>query len=308
MEQREGRIIRQGNTNSEIDIYSYVTEKTFDSYSYQILETKQRFISQINKGDMTIREASDIDEQTLSFAQIKAIATANPDFLRQMELVNNIKELRMLKSKFYENKETMKRKLYKTLPENLSVVGNRYKDVALDLENYTESPKLIIDGVYYEERAEAGNVFPIVYSKAKDGDVIGEYGGLQILATKQVKNGILANGIALKGNATYYLEMGESGLGNITRIINSYENIPKNKTQLEEKIKNIQKQMDELSANINSTWEREEELASAEKELVEIESRLQVNKDEVVDDVEESAEEKEKSTENVKEELENEND
>lgn len=306
MEQREGRIIRQGNTNSDVEIYSYITEKTFDSYSYQILETKQRFISQINKGDMTLREASDIDEQTLSFAQIKAIATANPDFLRQMELVNTIKELRMLKSKFYENRDAISRKLTRDLPADLAITGNRFNDVSKDLDEiYTDKPVLIVDGVQYDERTqEIGNNFKLIFDTARDGQIIGEYGGLKLVVHKSTNSFILDKSIILKGNASYKVDMGDSGLGNITRIENAYERIPKEKDILASKVVSIKRQMDELTEKVNGTWEREEELSSAEKELSEIEKRLQVNKDEVV---EESVDEGNSST-NKDNKKENEND
>ena len=103
MEQREGRIIRQGNTNEKVQIFTYVTERTFDSYSYQILENKQRFISQINKGDLTVREAEDIDETTLSYAEIKAITAANPKIKRKMEVDAEVARLRVLEGQYRKN-------------------------------------------------------------------------------------------------------------------------------------------------------------------------------------------------------------
>ena len=233
MEQREGRIIRQGNQNEQVDIYSYITEKTFDAYSYQILETKQRFISQINKGDMTIREAEDIDETTMSYAQIKAISTGNPDFTRQMQLISTIKDLRMLKSKFYENRDVMRKKLTSQLPQELAIVGGRLENVAKDVEeHYTETPKIVLDGQIFTERAKAGECFDTVYKTAKNGQVIGEFAGMKLVVEKEIKIGMLYNGLAIKGNATYRLEMGESGLGNITRIENLLKALPKEKALL----------------------------------------------------------------------------
>ena len=307
MEQREGRIIRQGNTNSNVEIYSYITEKTFDSYSYQILETKQRFISQINKGDMTLREASDIDEQTLSFAQIKAIATANPDFLRQMELVNTIKELNMLKSKFYENKDAMQRKLTRDLPMELAYVGNRHTDITKDLtEFYTDKPVLKLDGVEYKERSqELGETFMTLYNNARDGEVIGEYGGLKLVANKSSTSFILEKRINLKGNASYRVDLGDSGFGNITRIENTYERIPKMEEEFANKVENVKRQMDELSSKIDGAWDREDELTACQRELDEIEKRLQVNKDEVVEEVEDENSSNNEKSQNSKEKEEN---
>lgn len=115
MEQREGRIIRQGNTNKEVQIYTYVTERTFDSYSYQILENKQRFISQINKGDLTIREAEDIDETTLSYAEIKAITAANPKIKRKMEVDTEVSRLRLLEGQYKKTYILCKTKYAKSI-------------------------------------------------------------------------------------------------------------------------------------------------------------------------------------------------
>ena len=305
MEQREGRIIRQGNTNAEVDIYNYITEKTFDSYSYQILENKQRFISQINKGDMSLREASDIDETTLSFAQIKAIATANPDFLRQMELINTVKELRMLKQKHFENEESMRSKLTRWLPESYARTGAILESVKTDIEKvYTESPQIVIDGQKFEERTKAAEAFAIVYRNAKDGQIIGEYGGLKLEVRRSSFGAIGKNAIALRGEMSYEIELGESAIGNLTRIENEYKDIPARKERLENKMQTIREQMDELQANLNKPFVREEELVSAERELADIEERLQVNKDEVVEEVVDGKE-NDKAREQVRDEEEN---
>ena len=284
MEQREGRIIRQGNKNEEVEIYSYITEKTFDSYSYQILENKQRFISQINKGDMSIREASDIDEQTLSFAQIKAIVTANPDFLRQMELINTIKEIKMLKQKHYENNTQMVEKLTISLPTQLAKSNESLLLVLKDYENIQDNPKLVIQGQSFEERADAGKKLDAILRYAKDNDELGSYGNLKLVYR------ISSNGekcILLQGNSTYLTELGESGLGNVTRIENLYNKIPEKLAELDKRVKSISSSIEELKNNVNKPFAREEELIACEKELGEIEERLQVNKVEICDETEE---------------------
>ena len=117
--QRDGRGIRQGNINKTVHINTYVRERTFDSYSYHILENKQRFISQIEKGDVTVREADDIDETTLSYAEIKAITSANPKIKRKMELDNELQNLRLLESRYRKNIYDLQDKIRKTYPEQI---------------------------------------------------------------------------------------------------------------------------------------------------------------------------------------------
>ena len=134
MEQREGRIIRQGNTNDKVKIFTYVTERTFDSYSYQILENKQRFISQINRGDLTIREAEDIDETTLSYAEIKAITAANPKIKRKMEVDAEVARLRVLEGQYRKNLYALQDKIYKTYPEEIRKQELYIERIGKDLE------------------------------------------------------------------------------------------------------------------------------------------------------------------------------
>lgn len=299
MEQREGRIIRQGNENKKVELYSYITEKTFDSYSYQILENKQRFISQINKGDMTIREANDIDETTLSFAQIKAIATANPDFLRQMELLQAIKELKMLRSKHFENNEVMKKKIMTSLPEEIAKVGAREEKVRKDIADLSDKPEIIIGGILFSERTvdgssyrvKAGEALNVAFRNARDGDVIGQFGKFDLIAYKSFSLNIPIYKIVLKGNSEYYIDYGESGLGNVTKIENAYKEIPDIAKTLGEKKSNLFSQIDELKKNIDKPFSREDEIVSVERELAEIEERLNVDKDETVAYSEDSAEE-----------------
>lgn len=134
MEQREGRIIRQGNTNDKVQIFTYVTERTFDSYSYQILENKQRFISQINKGDLTVREAEDIDETTLSYAEIKAITAANPKIKRKMEVDAEVARLRVLEGQYRKNLYALQDKIRKDYPEEIRKQELLIERVTKDLE------------------------------------------------------------------------------------------------------------------------------------------------------------------------------
>ena len=146
MEQREGRIIRQGNQNSEVEIYTYVTERTFDSYSYQILENKQRFISQVNNGNLTIREADDIDEATLTFAEIKAITAANPKIKRKMELDTEIARLKVLEGQYKKNLYLLQDKIRRDLPFAISKQELYLENLKKDIDLMIVSG---IDGIEY---------------------------------------------------------------------------------------------------------------------------------------------------------------
>ncbi len=293
MEQREGRIIRQGNTNEKVQIFSYVTEKTFDSYSYQILENKQRFISQINKGDMSVREASDIDETTMSFAQIKAIATANPDFLRQMQLISEIKTLQMLKRKHVETTRSLQRKASIELPQRIAREEGTLNEITEDLKSFSQSVEIklgnkVLDGA----SDEAAELFQAVFQSARDGQIIGSVNGMDIQVNR-TRGFISASedkvGFTIIGNSRYSCEAGLSAKGNITRISNLYEGIPRLKEKTEQQLTFLKEQLLVAQGQAEKPFEREEELSALNAELEEINSRLQVDKDEVT--AEENSEE-----------------
>ena len=164
-EQREGRIIRQGNTNEKVQIFTYVMERTFDSYSYQILENKQRFISQINRGDLTIREAEDIDETTLSYAEIKAITAANPKIKRKMEVDAEVARLRVLEGQYRKNLYDLQDKIYKTYPEEIRKQELLIERIGKDLEMLKtrrpadpEAFEIGVNGKVYTDKNARGGV------------------------------------------------------------------------------------------------------------------------------------------------------
>lgn len=283
MEQREGRIIRQGNTNAEVDIYSYITERTFDSYSYQILENKQRFISQINNGDMSIREAADIDETTLSYAQIKAIATANPDFVRQMQLISSIKELKMLKSKHYQEQAFLKSKLEFSIPQELAHESARRAAMQEDMQSYSEAVTLKIGSKAIEKLGdEEAEIFTKAYGAAKSNDVIGELNGMKLVVKKDGAYG----SIMLSGAGDYPVSLGDSGRGNLTKILNTYERLPKVFADVCKHIDVLEQEKEECRRQLEKPFGRDEELSAQEKELESINSRLEADKDVIIDEEE----------------------
>ena len=187
--QREGRIVRQGNGNAEVWIYTYVTERTFDSYSYQILENKQKFIAQIDRGDLTIREASDIDETALSYAEIKAITTANPKIKQKMELEQEISRLRTLESEFQASRWRLQDKIKSELPGRIKrtkiYIDNLIEDIQKRNANASDSFFMKLGNKSYTERKEAGDLLLAVANSGKyDDKIIGKLYGFDIIPTQ----------------------------------------------------------------------------------------------------------------------------
>ena len=291
MQQREGRIIRQGNMNDRVEIHTYVTEKTFDSYSYQILENKQRFISQIDRGDMSVREASDIDDTTMSYAQIKAIATANPDFLRQMQVISDIKTLQMLKQKHTETQSALRRRITVELPQELAATENRLAQLKADMDGYTETPVLELDGKVYDTMTdEAAEHFRAVCEKTPHGQTVGMYGGMKItLRTAQSFTGAaVGQELLLTGAGCYRTDAGQSARGNLTRIANLYKGLPDMANDTQARLGFLRNQLAESTKQAEKPFEREEELSALQRELEEINARLQVDKDEVAVETQEA--------------------
>ena len=277
--------------NERVEIHTYVTERTFDSYSYQILENKQRFISQINKGDMSVREASDIDDTTMSYAQIKAIATANPDFLRQMQVISDIKNLQMLKQKHAETQSALRRRVSIELPQELAASENRLAQLRSDLEGYTETPVLELDGKIYDALTdEAAEHFRAICEKAPNGQTIGTYGGMKItMRTAQSFTGAaVGQELMLTGEGCYRTDAGMSARGNLTRIANLYKGLPDAEMNTQDRIVFLTNQIAESTKQADKPFEREEELSALQRELEEINARLQVDKDEVAIETQET--------------------
>ena len=192
LEQRSGRIIRQGNENDEVHIYRYVTEETFDAYLYQLVEGKQKFASQIMTSKSPVRSAEDIDETALSYAEIKMLATGNPYIKEKMDLDIQVNKLKMLKSYYLSQKYDLEDKIIKFYPKEIALQTARIKGLKADLETQKTHPKEIdgkfvgmtINGVEYTDKAEAGKAI-IEFCKAKisaddDTEILGDYRGFKM--------------------------------------------------------------------------------------------------------------------------------
>lgn len=292
LQQREGRIVRQGNSNEEVFIYTYVTERTFDSYSYQILENKQRFIAQIDNGDLTIREASDIDETTLSYAEIKAITTANPKIKLKMETEQELQRLKTLEGQYRSNKYALQDKIAKTLPQNIELTENNIKNLKADIElrdnnKYVEF-KMKIGNKEYTERKDAGDILvSAAFSNNYNGKVIGTILGFNIIPLP-MDSFIDKRNIQLVGNGKYTVEISTSGTGTIIRIENFINSLEEKLERNQSNNEDYKKQLESAKVEVLKPFEYAEEISRLTNVLAELDAELDLNKKDeiVIDDTE----------------------
>ena len=285
LEQREGRIIRQGNENKKVDIYTYVTERTFDSYSYQILENKQKFISQINKGDLTVREAEDIDETTLSYAEIKAITAANPKIKRKMEVDAEIARLRVLEGQYKKNLYELQDKIRKDFPEDIRKQELLIERVTLDLmhlqSSKPENPEafeISVNGTVYTDKKEGGKALTEALYKSKPETAVAEYRGFKISMNPITILTATEREITLTANGQYTLSIGESASGNLTRLENFIEDFPKRKERLENRLKQLKDDLEIAKEQVEKPFEHKEHLLELLSEQTELNAELDLDK------------------------------
>lgn len=295
--QRNGRGIRQGNMNKSIRIYTYATERTFDSYSYQILENKQRFISQVEKGDMTVREADDIDEATLSYAEIKAITSANPKIKRKMELDMEMARLRDLESRYKKELFALQDKVRKEFPEQIQrqelYLERVRKDVELVKEKYNpEHFKINVGGTVYSDSVEDGKkngglaLMDALFHN-KTGTVVAEYCGFKI-SLNPIE--LLSNerSITLSGAGQYKMDIGESASGNLTRLENFIKEFAAREERAVKRLESTKADFEVAKEQVNVPFEHKDKIIELNTELSELNAELDLNKREevVIDDYE----------------------
>lgn len=291
--QRSGRIIRQGNKNPEVDIYRYVTEGTFDAYLYQLVENKQRFISQIMTSKTPVRFAEDIDETALSYAEIKALAAGNPDIIEKTELDTQVAKLKLLKQNYLSEKYALEDKVIKYYPNEIKRLENRIEDMKEDIEvfNNNNTPdnsfeKMNIKGTNFTERKEAGEkIIEICKSMTNPEPLeIGEYKGFKIiLSFDTIDRKFYAS---MKNNLSYKTELGSDPSGNITRIDNVLNGIETRLSSVENNLEDTKKNYESAKKEIEKPFPQEEELKTKSKRLDELNIKLNLNnKDkEIIDD------------------------
>lgn len=279
LEQREGRIVRQGNENETVWLYTYVTEKTFDSYSYQILETKQRFISQINHGDYTVREAEDIDDTTLNYAQVKAITSGNPKIMRKMEIEQRLGQLSSLENDYRNNRYRYQEIILHT-PKQLEDFIRRKENLKQDIElRDTHKDDLIQIGKQkFAERKDAGELLVrVLKSQQYVGKTIGMFRGFRLVA---MENGLYMSNVKLVGANEYKVGIGDSGIGAITRLENETDGFEKSISSTEKERADEEAKLEQAKIEVEKPFEYAEEVESLQAELSAIDAELDLNKEE----------------------------
>ena len=291
--QRSGRIIRQGNMNPEVDIYRYVTEGTFDAYLYQLVENKQRFISQIMTSKTPVRFAEDIDETALSYAEIKALAAGNPDIIEKTELDTQVAKLKLLKQTHLSEIYALEDKVIKYYPNEIKRLEKKLEDITEDLEHFkaNDTPdnsfqQIKINDKVYTERKEAGEkIIELCKSMTNPEPFeIGEYKGFKMYLSFDTMSRTFY--MELKNNLSYKVELGTDPSGNITRIDNSLNGIETRLNNTKDNLIDTKKQYENAKEEIQRPFPQEEELRVKSKRLDELNIKLNLNeKDkEIIDD------------------------
>jgi N12 class adenine-specific DNA methylase/adenine-specific DNA methylase len=284
MTQRNGRIIRQGNMNKEVKVFNYVTEGTFDSYLFQTLENKQRFISQIMTSKSPVRSCEDVDEQALSYAEIKALCAGNPLIKEKMDLDVQVAKLKVLKADHQSQKFRLEDKLLTKFPAEIQEQTAKIAALKSDAEVAAAHPQgkeefcgMTIKGVTYDEKKTAGERLVLACSELPNAEekVIGSYRGFELsLRFDAFRTEYQA---LLKGQRKYTVPLGTDPLGNIIRLDNSLNNFPERITAAENELDTLHQQQAAAQIEVEKPFPQEEELAEKSARLAELNAQLDVD-------------------------------
>ena len=298
MTQRNGRIIRQGNMNKEVKVFNYVTEGTFDSYLFQTLENKQRFISQIMTSKSPVRSCEDVDEQALSYAEIKALCAGNPLIKEKMDLDVQVAKLKVLKADHQSQKFRLQDKLLTKFPADIQEMNAHIAGLKADAQLAAAHPQvqegfcgMTIKGVTYDEKKTAGERLVLACSELPNAEekVIGSYRGFELsLRFDAFRTEYQA---LLKGQRKYTVPLGTDPLGNIIRLDNALNNLPERITAAENELATLHQQQAAAQIEVEKPFPQEEELAEKSARLAELNAQLDV--DEKSHDPEQDEEEQE---------------
>ena len=284
MTQRNGRIIRQGNMNKEVKVFNYVTEGTFDSYLFQTLENKQRFISQIMTSKSPVRSCEDVDEQALSYAEIKALCAGNPLIKEKMDLDVQVAKLKVLKADHQSQKFRLQDKLLTKFPADIQETNAHIAGLKADAQLAAAHPQgkedfcgMTIKGVAYDEKKTAGERLVLACSELPNAEekVIGSYRGFELsLRFDAFRTEYQA---LLKGQRKYTVPLGTDPLGNIIRLDNSLNNFPERITAAENELTTLHQQQAAAQIEVEKPFPQEEELAKKSARLAELNAQLDVD-------------------------------
>ena len=288
LEQRSGRIIRQGNSNPDVDIFRYVTEQTFDAYLYQLVEGKQKFASQIMTSKSPVRSAEDIDETALSYAEIKMLATGNPYIKEKMDLDIQVQKLKLLKSNFLSEKYRLEDKIIKYYPQQITSLQNKIEGLKQDVETAKQHPKptddrfvgMEVKGVFYSEKAEAGKAIieACKLMSSPEPIYLGKYRGFDMeLSFDTLERTYM---IKIKGSTSRNVFLGEDSYGNITRIDNGVEKFSEALSFAENELANTKAQFETAKTEVEKPFAQDEELKTKLARLDELNILLNMDKTE----------------------------
>ena len=284
MTQRNGRIIRQGNMNKEVKVFNYVTEGTFDSYLFQTLENKQRFISQIMTSKSPVRSCDDVDEQALSYAEIKALCAGNPLIKEKMDLDVQVAKLKVLKADHQSQKFRLEDKLLTKFPADIQETNAYIAGVKADAELAAAHPQekegfcgITIKGVTYDERKTAGERLLLACSELPNSEekVIGSYRGFELSLRFDTYHSEYQ--ALLKGQRKYSVALGKDPLGCIIRLDNSLNNFPERITSAENELATLKQQQEAAQIEVEKPFPQEEELAEKSARLAELNAQLDMD-------------------------------
>ena len=285
LEQQEGRILRQGNMNPEVQIYRYVTEGTFDAYMWQLLENKQKFISQIMTSKSPVRSCDDVDDTALTYAEIKALATGNPYIKEKMDLDIQVSKLRMLKANHVSQIYRLETDITRNYPAQIAAVRQRIENLRADLteaqpllEQAKEHFEMTVSGKTYTERKDAGAAIIKACTATKElrhPIPIGEYGHFQLTADYNAFMNLYE--VSIGGYGTYTVEVGADPSGNITRINNALENLEKHLEESERKLETLEDQLETAMDEVKRPFPQEQELAEKSARLSELNTLLNMD-------------------------------
>ena len=288
LEQRSGRIIRQGNSNPKVEIYRYVTKQTFDAYLYQLVEGKQKFASQIMTSKSPVRSAEDIDETALSYAEIKMLATGNPYIKEKMDLDIQVQKLKLLKSNFLSEKYSLEDKIIKYYPQRITSLENRINGLTADVETAKQHPKptddrfvgMEVKGVFYSEKAEAGKAI-IAACKEMTSPApvpLGRYRGFETELSFDTTERFYC--VTIKGETGKQVSLGDDVFGNITRIDNAVERFADDLEKAKDSLADTKNQFETAQKEVQKPFVQEEELKSKLARLDELNILLNMDKKE----------------------------
>ncbi|MFR2050799.1 MAG: helicase-related protein [Roseburia faecis] len=285
IEQQEGRILRQGNMNDKVKIFRYVTEGTFDSYSWQLIENKQKFIGQIMTSKSPVRSCEDIDEAALSYAEVKALATGNPYIKEKMDLDIQVSKLKLLKANHTSQRYRLEDNIAKHYPMQITALKERLEGYRADIQTYTahkpvdkDAFSMKIGNRTYTDKKEAGAALIDMCRSAKQPNMavtIGEFQGFKMSVS--FDSFFSKFTISLKGSLSHEVEIGADPLGNLQRLSNALEGMTGKMADLEQKLSNVEHQLETAKVEVTKPFAQEQELAEKLERLAELNALLNMD-------------------------------